>query len=67
MSQLLPDLKSVRAKIARQNADALARIDAARVAKRVCRHCAGSIPCDSPFGDIAVGRRRLRLRRERNK
>lgn len=32
-----------------------AQIDAMRVAKGVCRHCGGPVPCHSEFGDQRVG------------
>lgn len=35
----------------------LEEIDAKRVAAGVCRHCGGPVPCWSPFGDRAVGKR----------
>lgn len=34
-----------------------AEADAARVARRQCRHCGGPVPCPSPLGDAAVGQR----------
>jgi len=33
------------------------QIEADRVASKVCRHCGGPVPCWSPFGDQAVGKR----------
>lgn len=39
---------------------------AKRVAEGTCRHCGGSVPCWSPFGDMRVGRLYpTRLRRGR--
>lgn len=36
---------------------ALQRVEATRVAQRVCRHCGGRVPCWSDAGDWAVGLR----------
>jgi len=33
-------------------------LDCKREAAGTCRHCGGSVPCWSTFGDIAVGKRR---------
>jgi hypothetical protein len=41
---------------ARALAAELTRLHAERVARGVCRHCGGVVPCWSDFGDVAVGR-----------
>lgn len=46
----------------RKNAEWLAKINAQRVADKVCRHCGGRVPCWSPFGDVRVGVRHSRSR-----
>ena len=33
----------------------MAKMDAGRVAAKVCRHCGGPLPCWSPFGDASPG------------
>jgi hypothetical protein len=35
----------------------LAKLYADRVKAGVCRHCGGSVPCWSPYGDAAIGKR----------
>jgi hypothetical protein len=46
-----------RRELERRNREAVARIHAERVARGTCRHCDGPLPCWSPFGDRAVGKR----------
>jgi len=41
----------------------VAKLNAERVARGVCRHCGGPVPCWSPYGDVAVGRRHARGKR----
>jgi len=36
----------------------LQKVNQARVAAGVCRHCGGAVPCPSAFGDVRVGVRR---------
>jgi len=39
-------------------AAAMRRLDRARLARGVCRHCGGAVPCWSDmFGDVEVGKR----------
>jgi len=42
----------------RKASEAVARLDAGRVARGECRHCGGPVPCSSSWGDIRVGVRR---------
>jgi len=44
-----------KARAARPELAELDRIEAARVAAGVCRHCGGPVPCWSAFGDVEVG------------
>lgn len=37
--------------------DMLRNLNRERVARGVCRHCGGKIPCWSPYGDRAIGKR----------
>lgn len=37
-------------------------MNADRVARGVCRHCGGPVPCWSPYGDVRVGVRHPRTR-----
>ncbi len=49
------------------NAQALKRIDEDRVARGVCRHCGGPLPCWSPSGDARPGVRNPRPPRKRHR
>jgi hypothetical protein len=50
--------KKQREERARRIQRASKKMDADRVARGVCRHCGGEVPCYSPWGDVAVGKRR---------
>lgn len=47
-----------RRKREEQNRRAVEELHAERQAAGTCRHCGGPVPCWSPFGDEAPGRRR---------
>lgn len=49
----------------RHNSEVLARLSAERVARGVCRHCGGPVPCTSEFGDAEVGVRHSSKRKGR--
>lgn len=51
---MTPEERKARA---RKQRDMIARVNREREAAGVCRHCGGPVPCWSPFGDKAVGRR----------
>jgi hypothetical protein len=44
-------------------AEQLRKLDAKRVAEGRCRHCGGTVPCWSVFGDVSVGRRYIGKKR----
>lgn len=44
----------------RRTQEQVAKLDGERVAKGLCRHCGGPVPCSSWFGDSAPGVRKSR-------
>lgn len=57
----MPNLSKEERRLASQKLiAAMRKIDADRIAAGVCRHCGGSIPCWSNFGDHAIGVRHTR-------